>query len=88
MQILVWCEDGELCGELRSERPYPYRYRLKEENHHFRQEKDAYYRISQVYRHVISRENGETVRKELILDNHSRVMYDPSLIPEDQIRND
>ena len=88
VQILVWCEDGELCGELRSERPYPYRYRLKEENHHFRKEEDGWFRISQVYRLVIDRMTGEIREKELILDNHSRVMFDPSLIPEDQIRND
>lgn len=88
VQILVWIENGELCGELRSEEKFPFRYRLKEENHHFRKEGDDYYRISQVYRYVIDRESGNEVRKELILDNHSKVMYDHSLIPEDQIRND
>lgn len=88
VQILVWCENGELCGELRSEREFPYRYKLVEENHHFKKEGDVFYRISQVYREVIDRSNNETVGKELILDNHSKVMYDYSLIPEDQIRND
>ena len=86
VQLLVWIENGELCGELRSERPFPYRYRLTEENHHFRKEGEAYYRISQVYRLVIDRESGEQAAKELILDNHSKVMYDHSLIPEAQIR--
>lgn len=88
VQILVWIENGELCGELRSEREFPCRYKLEEENHHFRKEGDTFYRISQVYRHVIDRKTGEEVAKELILDNHSKVMYDYSLIPEDQIRND
>ena len=88
VQILVWCENGELCGELRSERAFPHRYKLIEENHHFRKEGEKYFRISQVYRLVIDRASGEEVRKELILDNHSEVMYDYSLIPEEQIRND
>ena len=88
VQILVWVDENELCGELRSEREFPYRYKIVEENHHFRKEGDDYYRISQVYRLVIDRSTGEKVRKELILDNHSRVMYDHSLIPEEQIRND
>ena len=88
VQILVWCENGELCGELRSEREYPYRYKLIEENHHFKKEGDKYYRISQVYRIVIDRKTNEQIKKELILDNHSEVLYDYSLIPEDQIRND
>ena len=88
VQILVWIENGELCGELRAESPFPFRYRLTEENHHFSLENGKYYRVSQVYRTVTDRETGDLVRRELILDNHSEVMYDYSLIPEDQIRND
>jgi len=87
VQLLLWIENGELCGELRSERLFPYRYKLVEENHHFRKEKDGYYRISQVYRLVIDRSSGTAAAKELILDNHSRVMYDHSLIPKEEIRN-
>ncbi|MBR3693999.1 MAG: VanW family protein [Erysipelotrichales bacterium] len=85
VQILVWCENGELCGELRSEKPYPYRYRLVEENHHFRKEGEQYYRVSQVYRIVIDRDSNTEVDKELLLDNHSLVMYDHALIPKEQI---
>ena len=88
VQILVWTEDGELCGELRSEKPFPYRYKMVEENHHFKKEGDKFYRISQVYRIVIDRKTNKEVRKELILDNHSEVMYDYKLIPKDQIRSD
>jgi len=87
VQILVWVENGELCGELRSEKEFPCRYKLVEENHHFKKEGEKFYRISQVYRLVIDRETGEEIRKELILDNHSQVMYDYSLIPADQIRD-
>lgn len=86
VQLLVWLEDDALCGELRSERPFPMRYRLVEENHHFRKEGDRYYRISQVYRLVIDRETQTQVAKELILDNHSEVLYDYDLIPKEQIR--
>lgn len=88
VQILVWVEGGELCGELRSERAYPCRYKLVEENNHFRKEGDDYYRISQVYRLVIDRKTNEQVCKELILDNHSKVMYEHDLIPKDQIRGE
>ena len=88
VQILVWTEKGELCGELRSEREFPCRYKLVEENHHFKKEGDKYYRISQVYRITIDKETGEEINKECILDNHSEVMYDYDLIPKDQIRTD
>ena len=88
VQILVWIENGELCGELRSEKAFHSRYKLVEENNHFRKEGDKYFRISQVYRVVIDKETNDELRKEMILDNHSVVLYDYSLIPKEEIRND
>ncbi|MEG1008426.1 MAG: VanW family protein [Bacilli bacterium] len=88
VQILVWVEKGELCGELRSKREYSCRYKLVEENHHFKKEGKEYYRVSQVYRIVIDRLTNEELYKELILDNHSLVMYDHNLIPKEEIRED
>lgn len=86
IQILVWVEGEELCGELRSEVPFDNRYKLVEEDHHFKKEGDNYYRNSKVYRIVIDRKTNKEIDKELILDNHSLVMYDHELIPKDQIR--
>ena len=86
VQLVFWIENGELCGELRSEKPFKHRYKLEEENHHFKKEGDKFYRNSQVYRYVIDRDTNKEVSKELILDNHSLVMYDHNLIPKDQIR--
>ena len=87
VQLLVWCEDGDLCGELRTTREFPNRYRLSEENHHFRKENGKFYRISQVYRTTIDRQTGKEIQIELILNNHSEVIYDYSLIPKDQIKD-
>lgn len=88
VQLAVWVEDGVLCGELRSEAPFAHRYKLVEENHHFARENGQYYRISQVYRLVIRRDTQQTVAKELVLDNHSAVLYDEALIPKEEIRNE
>ena len=88
VQILVWIDGEELRGELRTEKEFPWQYELVEENHHFKKEGEKYFRISQVYRIVTDRESREELRKELILDNHSAVLYDYALIPRDQIRND
>ena len=87
VQILVWCEEEKLYAELRSEKEYPWRYELIEENHHFAKEGDKYYRISEIYRNVIDKSTDTILKKELILNNHSEVMYDYSLIPKEQIRN-
>lgn len=86
VQLLLWCEKGKLCGELRSEREFPHYYEIIEENHHFHQEKEKFFRISQIYRNVIERSTGKITDKELIRDNHSEVMYDYDQIPPELIR--
>ena len=88
VQIVVWVENGELCGELRSEKEFPVRYKIIEEDHHFKKENDIFYRNSKVYRIVIDKKTNKEIAKELILANHSKVMYDYNLIPKDQIRVD
>lgn len=87
VQLLVWCADDNLYAELRSAKPFPHSYRLVEENHHFQKEGDKYYRVSQIYKETLDKNTGEVLRRELVLDNHSEVMFDYSLIPEAQIMN-
>ena len=88
VQLLLWCDDEKLYGELRSENEIPWKYEIIEENHHFEKEGDKYYRISQIYRNTIERETGNIIKKELIWDNHSMVMFDYDLIPKELIKND
>ncbi len=86
VQLCTWCEGDELMAELRSEHPFRYAYRLTEEGHHFHQEADGtYYRISKIYRETLNPTTGEVVSRELSWDNHSKVMFDPTLIPPEQI---
>ena len=87
-QLVMWCENETQYSELRSEREIPYEYRLVEENHRFRKEGEKYFRVSKIYRETIDKESGEVIKKELLLDNHSEVMYDYSMIPQDQIRDE
>lgn len=85
VQIRVWCADNHLYGELRSETEFPWSYEIVEEEHHFRQEGEKYYRVSKIYRIITEKATGEILKKELILNNHSEVMYDYSLIPQELI---
>ena len=48
--------------------------------------RDRYYRISKIYKETIEKATGQVIRRDLVLDNHSEVMYDYNLIPKDQIR--
>lgn len=86
VQILIWDDGEELKGQLRSSGKNPYRYELTEEDHHFSKEDDGYYRNSKVYRLTVGKRTNKVMKKELILDNHSKVLYDPALIPPEQIR--
>ncbi|MBR3127728.1 MAG: hypothetical protein IKF35_05675, partial [Solobacterium sp.] len=51
-----------------------------------RQEDKTWYRISRVYRDQIDKASGTIMETRLILNNHSRVMFDPALIPDDEKR--
>ncbi len=84
-QLLVWCADEKQYTELRSERDIPFRYRLVEEGHRFRKEGEKYFRVSKIYRETLDRDSGEVLKKELLLDNHSEVMYDYDQIPRELI---
>ena len=87
-QLVVWCAEETLYAELRSESGIPYTYRLTEENHHFRKEGEKYFRVSKIYRETVDKKSGDVVKRELLLDNHSEVMYDYGLIPQNSIKTD
>ncbi|MBQ7958920.1 MAG: VanW family protein [Oscillospiraceae bacterium] len=84
VQIIIWQTEDELFGELRSTKRFPYIYRIIEENYGFTEEDGEFYRISEVYRLTLDK-NKQIVKKETVLKNHSKVLYDYSLIPENQI---
>ena len=86
VQVLVWCEDGKLKAQLRSEKEFPYYYEIIEEDHHFSKENNKYYRVSKIYRNTYEKETNKLINKELIIDNHSKVMFDYDLIPKELIR--
>lgn len=86
VQLLLWCDEERLYGELRSEREFPQCFELVEEDHHFRKEGDKYYRVSKIYKVTYDRVTGGIIDKKLILDNHSEVMFSYDLIPKEQIK--
>lgn len=85
VQLRLWLEEDDVCGELRSQTLFPLRYRLVEEGGGYVKEGADYYRVSQVYRLSFDRATGAQVGRELLLDNHSRVLFDPALIPPEQL---
>ncbi len=87
VQLHTWCEGDDLHAELRTTKPFPFVYRLTEEDHHFRQEADGrYFRCSRIYRETLDRSTGELLERELNWNNHSEVLFDYALIPKEQIK--
>ena len=87
IQIRVWQDDTMQYGEIRSEVPLDKKYKIIEEDSHFaKDENGVFYRNSKVYREIYDKDSTSLIKRELILDNHSKVLYDYDLIPKDQIR--
>ena len=87
IQIRVWLDDKFLYGEIRSNVELKEKYKIVEEDNYYAQDIDGkFYRNSKVYRIIMDKETHEEKKKELILNNHSQVMYDYDLIPKEQIR--
>lgn len=85
-QLLTYTTETHLCGELRSLKKLKYSYHIVEENKYYSKESNVFYRNNQIYRNTINKETGNTINKELIIKNHSRVMYDYKFIPKDKIK--
>lgn len=87
IQIRVWLDDTFLYGEIRSTVPSKEKYKIIEEDNHYAKDEDGiFYRNSKVYRIITDKKTNQEIKKELILDNHSQVMYDYDLIPKEEIR--
>lgn len=84
VQIVIWQDDETLYGELRSLHPFEHTWSVVEEDAGYVKENGVFYRISKVYQ-LCHGNDGSIIDRRLILNNHSRVLYDYDLIPQDQI---
>lgn len=77
-QLITYVTDTHLCGELRASENLPVKYHIASENEHFVRENGTVYRKGQVIRTCIDKKNGNTLSRELLRNNHAKVMYDTS----------
>ena len=84
VQLLIWQNEGDLCGELRTNARFAHKYKIEERDSGYIKENGTYYRVSRIYKLTIDN-NNEVLSEELILNNHSKVLFDYSLIPTEQI---
>ena len=86
IQLKIWLDDTMIYGEIRGVRKIDYKYSIVEEDSYYAEENGIFYRNSKVYRIITDKITKNLIKKELILKNHSKVMYDYNLIPKDEIR--
>ncbi len=77
-QIIVYVTKEYLCGEIRSTEPLNLSYHITAENEFFSKEDNVVYRNGEIYRTIVDKKTGNTIKKELIKTNHAKVMYDTS----------
>lgn len=85
-QFRVYTTETHLCGELRANRTPPLSYHITEEDAGFVKEGSDWFRENRIYRTGFDRLTGNPVFKELLLENHSKVMYDAAFIPPEKVR--
>ena len=84
-QLIIYVTNTHLCGELRVSRELPVSYNIETENEHFVRVDNTVFRKGQVYRTCIDKTTGNTISRELIRENNTKVMYDTNhLVIKDQ----
>ncbi|ADO73896.1 VanW protein [Stigmatella aurantiaca DW4/3-1] len=76
-QFRFWLTDQELWGELRSNAELEHTYSVFERNHRFEQHGTDWYRHNEIWRRIMLRRGGATLREEFIKENRARVLYTP-----------
>ena len=76
LQLRVWLADGELRGEIRSNRDAPEGYRVEERGHRFIREADGkVYRENELWRLTLDLAANEVKSEELVTRNRADVRY-------------
>jgi vancomycin resistance protein VanW len=75
-QIKLWLTDDHLKGAIYSETPTPHTFHVFEKEHKFVFDNGRNYRENEIWRSVIDRRTGNTVREELIVHNFAEVKYE------------
>ena len=80
-QLVVYVTEKYLCGEMRAERPMDAKYHIAAQNECFVRRGGVVYREGEVWRACVDKRTGNTLSRELLRQNHARVMYDESFLP-------
>jgi vancomycin resistance protein VanW len=77
-QLRVEVGEVHLKGILATEVEWPYAYHIEERDHQFLKRDGRNYRQNEIWRRVVEKRTGETVRTELMMKNFAEVRYELS----------
>lgn len=77
-QIIAYTTEQYLCGEIRADKPQPCTYHIHAEDEFFSRENGIVYRNGRIVRETIDVHTGNHIAREIIRENHARVLYDTS----------
>lgn len=75
-QLKVWLTDELIKGEILCSQELPHSYHVFEKDHAFIKKEGRFYRKNTIWRDVIDRQTGNTVREEYITGNFAEVKYE------------
>lgn len=75
-QLIVYTTDTHLVGELRADKEIDKAYHIESEDEYFIKVGSDVFREGKVYRNTIDKRSGNIIKRELIRENHAKVMYD------------
>ncbi len=78
IQLLLELDDTFLYGEFRSDVAFKESYKVLEKNHFFKEIDGVYFRGNELYRRVIDKRTGNSLKEEFIVRNYSEVKYIPT----------
>lgn len=75
-QVNVWLTENHLKGSMQSDCYWPYSFHVEEKNHHFIKLDGKNFRSNEIWRRIVDKTAGETVKNELLIKNFSEVKYE------------
>lgn len=81
-QIRVWLTEEHLKGSILADHEPPHSYSIFEKNHRFLANNGTNYRENEIWRTVIDRRTGLTVKEEMLVKNFSELKYELNFQPE------
>jgi len=85
-QLITYVSETHLCGEIRASDPQPFSFHICEEDAHFIEIENNYFRRNKIVRRVVDKRTGKELNREVIKTSDAKVLYGKEFIDKSMIR--